>query len=103
MKLIVATAVGWLGILSSCKQLRPNRRFGIEANLRLAIEAAGVALWSWNVDNDKLTMDEGGYHLWGVPISEFVSFEESFGPYPPSGPRSGEGGLSRDPGDFWRP
>ena len=47
-----------------------------EANLRLAIEAAGVALWSWNVDTDKLTMDERGYHLWGVPISEFVTFED---------------------------
>lgn len=47
-----------------------------EDKLRLAIEAAGVALWSWNVDNDKLTMDERGYHLWGVPISEFVTFED---------------------------
>ena len=47
-----------------------------ERNLRLAIEAAGVALWSWNVDNDKLTMDESGYHLWGVPVSEFVTFED---------------------------
>jgi two-component sensor histidine kinase len=47
-----------------------------EASLRLAIEAAGVALWSWNVDNDKLTMDESGYRLWGVPISEFVTFED---------------------------
>jgi two-component sensor histidine kinase len=46
------------------------------ANLRLAIEAAGVALWSWNVDNDKLTMDESGYRLWDVPISEFVTFED---------------------------
>jgi two-component sensor histidine kinase len=45
-------------------------------HLRLAIEAAGVALWSWNVDNDKLTMDESGYRLWGVPISEFVTFED---------------------------
>lgn len=30
----------------------------------LALHAAGVALWSWNVDNDKLTMDEPGYRLW---------------------------------------
>jgi len=44
--------------------------------LRLAVDAAGVALWSWNVDSDKLTMDESGYRLWGVPISEFVSFED---------------------------
>jgi two-component sensor histidine kinase len=47
-----------------------------DANLRLAIEAAGVALWSWNVDSDKLTMDESGYRMWGVPISGFVTFED---------------------------
>jgi two-component sensor histidine kinase len=47
-----------------------------EANLRLAVEAAGVALWSWNVDSDELTMDERGYHLWGVPVSAFVTFED---------------------------
>ena len=45
-------------------------------NLRLAIEAAGVALWSWNVDTDKLTMDESGYHLWGVAIANSVTFED---------------------------
>jgi PAS domain-containing protein len=47
-----------------------------EAHLRLAIQAAGVAMWSWNVDTDKLTMDESGYHLWDVPVSEFVTFED---------------------------
>ena len=45
-------------------------------HLRLAIEAAGVALWSWNVDNDRLTMDGHGYDLWGVPRSQFVCFED---------------------------
>jgi two-component sensor histidine kinase len=47
-----------------------------ETHLRLAVDAAGVALWSWNVDSDKLTMDEAGYRLWGVPLSEFVTFED---------------------------
>jgi PAS domain-containing protein len=47
-----------------------------EDHLRLAIEAAGVALWSWNVDNDKLTMDKRGYVMWGVPVSSEVSFED---------------------------
>jgi two-component sensor histidine kinase len=47
-----------------------------EAHLHLAIDAAGVALWSWNVDNDNLTMDERGYRLWGVPVCEFVTFED---------------------------
>ena len=47
-----------------------------DKHLRLAVDAAGVALWSWNVDNDTLTMDETGYRLWGIPITEFVSFED---------------------------
>ena len=46
-----------------------------DKHLRLAIDAAGVALWSWNVDNDKLTMDENGYAMWGVPLAPFVTFE----------------------------
>jgi hypothetical protein len=47
-----------------------------EVHLRRAVAAAGVALWSWNVDSDKLTMDEQGYVMWGVPVSPFVSFED---------------------------
>ena len=46
-------------------------------NLRRAIDAAGVALWSWNVDTDRLTMDQRAYDLWGVPRSEDdVTFED---------------------------
>jgi two-component sensor histidine kinase len=47
-----------------------------ETNLRLAIEAAGVALWSWNVDDDAFTMDERGYGLWDIPVSAHVTFED---------------------------
>ena len=47
-----------------------------EAQLRRALDAAGVALWSWNVDNDRLMMDEMGYALWGVPTTTDVSFED---------------------------
>lgn len=47
-----------------------------ERHLRLAIAAAGVSLWSWNVDNDKLTMDERAYELWALPPAPFVSFED---------------------------
>ena len=36
-------------------------------NLMRAIEAAGVALWSWNVDTDALAMDDHAYDLWGIP------------------------------------
>jgi two-component sensor histidine kinase len=45
-------------------------------HLRLAITAAGVALWSWNVDTNRFTMDERAFELWGVPLSEYVSFDD---------------------------
>lgn len=38
-----------------------------EKHLRAATRAAGVALWSWNVDTDDIAMDETGYELWHVP------------------------------------
>src|SRR5450756_144927 len=45
------------------------------AHLRLAIPAAGVALWSWNVDTNRFTMDQRAFELWAVPLSEYVSFD----------------------------
>ena len=42
----------------------------------LALEAGGVALWTWNVDTDRFTMDESAFNLWAVPISEAVTFDE---------------------------
>lgn len=45
-------------------------------HLRLGIEAAGVALWSWNVDDDGLTMDPAGFALWGMEWSPSVTFEQ---------------------------
>ncbi|MDP2358294.1 MAG: HWE histidine kinase domain-containing protein [Beijerinckiaceae bacterium] len=44
-------------------------------NLRRAIHAAGVALWSWNISDDQFAMDERGFHLWGLPYSHEVKFE----------------------------
>ncbi len=44
--------------------------------LRQGIDAAGVALWSWNVDTDFLTMDKRAYDLWGVPVSRDVCFDD---------------------------
>ena len=46
-----------------------------EKHLRLGVKAAGIALWSWNVDTDRLTMDEIGYDLWATPMGEGVTFE----------------------------
>lgn len=45
-------------------------------NLRRALQAAGVALWAWNVDTDRFTIDERGFLLWGVPRSDEVTFED---------------------------
>ena len=45
-------------------------------HLRLAVSAAGVALWAWNVDTDAFTMDEQGFKLWGLPWRDLVTFEE---------------------------
>ena len=45
-------------------------------HLRLAIDAASVALWSWQVDTDRFTMDERAFGLWGLPWAREVAFEE---------------------------
>jgi two-component sensor histidine kinase len=47
-----------------------------EPRLRIATDAAGVALWSWNVDTDRIDMDERAFELWGVPVRDKVTFEE---------------------------
>jgi len=47
-----------------------------EKHLRLGVRAAGIALWSWNVDSDRLTMDEIGYDLWAMPRGDGVTFED---------------------------
>ena len=43
--------------------------------LRIATDAAGVALWSWNVDTDEVALDERAHALWGVPSDKPVTFE----------------------------
>lgn len=45
-------------------------------HLRLAIDAARVALWSWHVDTNRFTMDERAFELWGLLWSDNISFEE---------------------------
>jgi two-component sensor histidine kinase len=45
-------------------------------DLRRAVEAAGIALWTWNVDDDSFTMDGQGFELWGLPPRPKVTFEE---------------------------
>ena len=43
--------------------------------LRTATDAAGVALWSWNVDTDEIALDERAHGLWDVPSGGSVTFE----------------------------
>lgn len=45
-------------------------------HLRLAVDAACVALWSWNVDDNSFAMDERGFQLWDLHWAEKVEFEE---------------------------
>jgi two-component sensor histidine kinase len=44
--------------------------------LRLAVEAAGIALWSWDVGRDTVEMDQRGFDLWQVVPSNSVTFED---------------------------
>jgi two-component sensor histidine kinase len=43
--------------------------------LRIATDAAGVGLWSWNVDTDEIALDERSHRMWGVPGSGPLTFE----------------------------
>ena len=46
------------------------------ARLRIATDAAGVALWAWHVDTDDIAMDERAHRLWAVaPGDGVVTFE----------------------------
>ncbi|HSI41363.1 MAG TPA: HWE histidine kinase domain-containing protein [Xanthobacteraceae bacterium] len=45
-------------------------------NLKRALHAAGVALWSWTVESDAFAMDEQGFALWGLPQTRKVTFED---------------------------
>ena len=45
--------------------------------LRIATDAAEVALWAWNVDSDEIAMDVRSHRLWGVePDDGVVTFQE---------------------------
>ena len=44
--------------------------------LRIATDAAGVALWSWNVDTDRIALDERARDLWGIEKEGTVTFED---------------------------
>jgi two-component sensor histidine kinase len=43
---------------------------------RIALEAARVASWSWNVDTNRFAMDERGYQQWQLEPAQSVTFED---------------------------
>ncbi|MDQ0350090.1 sensor histidine kinase [Ancylobacter vacuolatus] len=45
-------------------------------NLKRALHASGVALWSWNIETDSFVMDERAFDLWGLPQDSHVTFED---------------------------
>ncbi|MGI4767627.1 MAG: sensor histidine kinase [Janthinobacterium lividum] len=63
-------ALGTLLVQGDCEA--PEKRSSLAVwdakRLRIATDAAGVALWSWNVDTDAILMDERAHGLWGVPM-----------------------------------
>ncbi|MDT8857100.1 HWE histidine kinase domain-containing protein [Paracoccaceae bacterium Fryx2] len=58
--------------MSNSQEIRA--RWGDDA-LQRAVDAAGIALWSWNVDFDRFDMDERGFELWDVSPDELLTFE----------------------------
>ena len=62
--------------VSAADAERPMPSDWREEHLRLAIEAARVALWSWHVDDDHFEMDERAFDLWGLPWTNKVTFEQ---------------------------
>jgi two-component sensor histidine kinase len=45
-------------------------------HLRRALDAAGVSLWTWSVDDGAFAMDPQGFTLWGLAPSTTVTFED---------------------------
>jgi len=45
-------------------------------HLRQAVDAAGVALWSWHVESNQFSMDARAFELWWQPWAPTVSFEQ---------------------------
>jgi two-component sensor histidine kinase len=43
--------------------------------LRSAIDSAGVALWTWIVQNDEFVMDARGFELWDISPDTVLTFE----------------------------
>lgn len=47
-----------------------------DKNLALAVKAARISIWTWEVDSDRFAMDQYGFGLWGLTWADTVTFEE---------------------------
>ena len=47
-----------------------------DRHTRVALEAARVASWSWNVDTNRFAMDDRGYRQWQIEPDQNVTFED---------------------------
>lgn len=54
----------------------PDKSKWDKRHLQFGLKAGGIALWAWDVDSDRLTMDEIGYKLWAVSQKKAVTFED---------------------------
>ncbi len=65
-----------LGTMAGLRALAPQEpALWRHSNLMRAVEAAGVTLWSWNVDTNALALDGHACDLWGISRHRDVCFE----------------------------
>ena len=53
--------------------------------LQLAIDAAGLGIWDWDVEQDRLVWDDSMYRLYGVRKEEFGGAFDAWSPVPRAG------------------
>jgi hypothetical protein len=53
----------------------PSHEWDIK-HVRIATDAPGVALLSWNVDTDEINMDNGGFDVWGETKRAKITFAD---------------------------
>lgn len=60
-----------IGIDLPVRDLLTTQQLGLEAHSKLALEAAGVGTWSWEIDSDSLIWDAFTHQLFGIKSGEF--------------------------------
>ena len=76
----------------SGRQLRAS-----EDRVQLAIDAAALGVWDWDVPRDRLVWDDSLYRLYGVEPGTIYRHLRGLGPMPPAGGRSTRDRRYRSP------